>query len=319
MYASICEINRGTALRFNIDDVWIKETKEGIKISPEDPSDIEKISEMIECHHVDTIQVLVDLPNGLSSDLCILKSIKNKAIIKKIDVFVDVSSYERLYDFDQVESLRLSGPSKGLISLDVSKFPALEALNLNGNFKVEGLFSSNLRSLLVNESTKCIFTEKCPTLHRLSVAHSNFWGLRDMSEYFPNLQWIELIQHNMADLEGIEGLSDLEEVQICYCSKLKDISKIVHCQKIKNVYFEAIKKVSDYTPLTRLKNLKSLSLFKCGDVQSLSFLNDIPSLERFLFTCTNIVDGDLTPCLRLKSAWSSGGKRHYNIDVRDLP
>ena len=44
----------------------------------------------------------------------------------------------------------------------------------------------------------------------------------------------------------------------------------------------------------------------------------MPKLEFFSFVDTDVVDGDLTPCMRLDYAGTMN-KRHYNIKAEDLP
>jgi protein phosphatase 1 regulatory subunit 7 len=54
-----------------------------------------------------------------------------------------------------------------------------------------------------------------------------------------------------------------------------------------------------------------LAFNKCGEIPSLSFLDDLPALESFSFVDTNIADGSLAPCLRLRFAGFLD-KRHYS-------
>ena len=50
---------------------------------------------------------------------------------------------------------------------------------------------------------------------------------------------------------------------------------------------------------------------KCGEIPALAFLNKLMELESFSFLGTDIIDGDLTPCLRLKFAGFLD-KRHHS-------
>ena len=325
MYVTLLKIQGRQTLRLNISDglnEWTLQSyawNKDIKVLSEALEDIERISDFVDNYNVSSIQVDCNFGATEMSDLYFLKAIKNKSAIKEIDIFVNVSSLESIYDFGEAQSLSLCNSADDPVVLDVSKFAALEQLTLNGNFKVKWLSSSKLQTLVVNEAANCIFDEKCLTLNALTVIHSKHFNLQNISLSFPCLQRLTMTQLNISSLDGIEKMAELEELNINYCSRLMDISCIAFCHKLQKLYFENVKKICDMSPLTALHNLKELSFFKCGNILSLSFLNDIPSLEKFLFTDTNIVDGDLTPCMRLKSAWSSCGKRHYNIDVKDLP
>ena len=141
----------------------------------------------------------------------------------------------------------------------------------------------------------------------------------EIVDKFHSLTVLWCNQMTIRSFNAIKATECLKELHVNYCSKLTDISALEKCQSLQIVGFESCKNIQDLTPLTALKNLKQLVLFKCGEIPSLGFINEIPSLESILFTETNILDGDLRPCLRLKSAWSSTGKRHYNINVEDLP
>ena len=135
---------------------------------------------------------------------------------------------------------------------------------------------------------------------------------------FPRLNYLFCAQVPVISLDGIETLSDLQELGINYCSKLKDISAIKGCKNLEAIKFEACKHIADFNSLALLKKVKELKLFNCGEINSLKFIESIPSLEHLLFTGTNIVDGDLTPCLRLAHA-ETNDKRHYNMKAKDLP
>ena len=153
------------------------------------------------------------------------------------------------------------------------------------------------------------------TLLLQNVSKSLFSIVKD----FPLLTDLWCNQMSIETLSEIGTRNRLRSMHLNYCSKLTDISALEDCQSLEVVEFESCKNIRDLTPLTTLKQLKHLKLFKCGEIPSLSFINEIPSLESIIFTETNVLDGDLSPCMRLKSAWSSTGKKHYNISVDDLP
>lgn len=325
MYVMLCKINGKQMLRLNISEKINEITLNAysydkeIKVLSENIKDINMISDFIEANNVSVIQVVSNLGSTESSDLCFLKAIKNKIAIKEIDIAVNATSLDYVYNFSNLECLKLFNSFRNYIYVNISGFSMLKELILNGNVKVEGLVSSNLKNLTVNEATNYSFNEQCISLENLTLIHVTGIFLNNIAMSFPTLKRLTLTQIGITTLNGIKDLESLEEIEINYCNKLNDISEIVHCAKLKKVYFEGINKISDISPLVALKQLKDLTFFKCGNLPSLSFINAIPSLENLLFTDTNIVDGDLTPCMRLKSAWSSFGKQHYNIDVKDLP
>ena len=54
---------------------------------------------------------------------------------------------------------------------------------------------------------------------------------------------------------------------------------------------------------------------KISDIQ---FISKIKSLKRFRFS-VNILDGDLSPCLKLEEATSMTNRKHYNLKDEELP
>lgn len=257
----------------------------------------------------------------ISTDLKFLDGIKDKSALKVLLIDVDIvdsSAIERLYMFDNLLELSIINSSSRSIILNLERFPHLKNLIVRGNITQVGQDKIKLKTLKRTEAKKLdvdLWGNTIEELHLYGIKQLNFEELKNLI----NLKKLVLTKVQVSDLKDIGVLKNLEEIEINYCSKLINIHQIEECKELRKVYFESTKNIAEFTPLTSLKNLKDLTLFKCGEITSLKFIDSIPSLERLLFTETNIVDGDLKPCLRLKTAWSSLGKRHYNINVEHLP
>jgi protein phosphatase 1 regulatory subunit 7 len=115
----------------------------------------------------------------------------------------------------------------------------------------------------------------------------------------PYLRELELVQAGLANLEGVQKQSALTEVQISYCSSLVSVAALTQ-SLIELVHLEACKRINDLQSLSGCQRLKMLRLADCGKLQSLNFLDECQSLEEFRFVNTKIVDGDMSPLLRLK-------------------
>ena len=256
----------------------------------------------------------------MKTDLKFLDSIVNKDAIKKIGVHVDFedeASIERLYNFKNLDSLVVINFTKNNICIDVSRFPKLVALTINGQVDLIGLDKIQLKKLLINENKKIANKSWGKTIEELEITHSKPVILEEFNE-LSNLKNLELIQSSITSLAGIENFKNLECLTVGYCPKLLDISAISNCTKLRKIEFENTKKITSFNPLTALKNLQGLILSDCGEISSLQFINDLSNLKFLSFVGTNIVDGDLTPCLRLKYA-ATFNKRHYNIKEDELP
>lgn len=257
----------------------------------------------------------------ISTDLKFLDGIKDKSALKVLLIDVDIvdsSAIERLYMFDNLLELSIINSSSRSIILNLERFPHLKNLIVRGNITQVGQDKIKLKTLKRTEAKKLdvdLWGNTIEELHLYGIKQLNFEELKNLI----NLKKLVLTKVQVSDLKDIGVLKNLEEIEINYCSKLINIHQLEECKELRKVYFESTKNIAEFTPLTSLKKLKDLTLFKCGEITSLKFIDSIPSLERLLFTETNIVDGDLKPCLRLKTAWSSLGKRHYNINVEHLP
>ena len=133
-----------------------------------------------------------------------------------------------------------------------------------------------------------------------------------------NLKELIITQSDLITMDNIQNLNELEYLGIRYCPKLLDISAISKCTKSKKLQFESSKKIEDFNCLSNLINLKGLIISNCGNINSLEFINGMDNLKFLSFVDTNIENGDLTPCLRLKYVGTMD-KRHYNLKSAELP
>ena len=63
--------------------------------------------------------------------------------------------------------------------------------------------------------------------------------------------------------------------------------------------------------------MEALSLKGKNDLPSLDFVKNMPNLTWLILTM-NVLDGDMTPCLKLPYV-DIKAKKHYNLRNRDLP
>ena len=155
-----------------------------------------------------------------------------------------------------------------------------------------------------------------------------------------NLEKVVITQCNIKNLNGIEKFSNIRYVDVGYCYSLNDISAIKKlpnlawlnigpCPRIKNIddiannkslrslCLESYKNV-DIEIIRSIKELQFLYLDNCNPIPSIKFLDDLKNMVALLIIGTKIIDGDLTPAMRLKHAGITV-MRHYNIDEDNLP
>ena len=134
----------------------------------------------------------------------------------------------------------------------------------------------------------------------------------------PSLTDLSISNVNIDTLFGLRRFVNLKNLEILYCKKLVDIKELRNCANLRKLEIDCCKKVEDFECLRNLKNLEGLIISNCGNIPSIAFIDDMPKLRFFSFVDTNIVDGDLTPCMRLEYVGTMD-KRHYNIKAENLP
>jgi hypothetical protein len=96
-------------------------------------------------------------------------------------------------------------------------------------------------------------------------------------------------------------------------SKLQHITAIAELAngELETLDCKVCRKIADHDEVRRVPTLIELRFNDCGQIPNIQFLNDLPNLTGFRFVDTNVLDGDLTPCLRLDSV-GFFGKKHYS-------
>jgi hypothetical protein len=173
--------------------------------------------------------------------------------------------------------------------------------------------------LLFSGSEKTRINKKCQNLVTVAANECKNANqiLKDVS-YCRNLRRLMLVKPSLKDLTMLDSSMNIEKLEIFYASQLTDIAGIMKIrQSLKELTFTNCKKILDFSILSELKELRNLVLDSCGKVQSLSFLREMPLMRDIRFMRTEIVDGDLSPCLGYHSVVCEN-KKNYNYSASDL-
>ena len=135
---------------------------------------------------------------------------------------------------------------------------------------------------------------------------------------FPNLTSLTCTQIGCRSLDVLETLPKLENININYCTKLADVSAVAKCPKLQEANFQVCKQVTNFDTLSQSQTIRALDIFKCGSVPSIHFIDGMSNLKAIDIVETNVLDGDLTPCMRLESV-TTLDKKHYNLKAEQLP
>jgi len=136
----------------------------------------------------------------------------------------------------------------------------------------------------------------------------------------PQLEDLSLVQSRKLVLSGIARFPQIKKLAVYYLPALTDLSPLSFFANgvMESLEFGNCPKITNHNEVRVVRSLKRLAFNQCGEIPSLAFLNELTELESFSFVGTNIVDGDLTPCLRLKFAGFLD-KRHYSHRSAEFP
>lgn len=208
--------------------------------------------------------------------------------------------YSPLYSMPQLRELNcqtIYGPKDNLeAQIDYSRFPALHT--------VYACDAKGHQCLSAAKGLRKLFLGRGQPEHK-SLAPFDLSELREL----------ELCQSPLRTLTGLEHALHLKKLTVRHCRNLEDASAIP--DSVTTLEIDSCGKLKDFSWLSRLKNLERLTLFGSNALPDLTFLRQMPQLHSFRFTM-NVLDGDLTECLRLRHAYCKN-RKHYNLKDSELP
>jgi hypothetical protein len=214
-------------------------------------------------------------------------------------------------------------------------------LVVGSDINLEGIESlSNLKMLNITDEKKypidfAIFSklERCSLLWHKNYNNLNKCkGLKQLllkkikienkdALLFDGMTCVEdltFIQCSMGNLEVILNFPNLNTFEIFYTPTLKDIGGLFDCHKsLKRLVIENRKNINDYSILGKLTNLEFLGINDCNDLESLNFVKSLPKLNHISFVGTNVIDGNIAPCLGIKHV-GFNNKKHYTHTYEGL-
>ncbi len=308
---------------------------------------IKRINTMVIEHDVTR---LVIVRESSREPVCSLKFLNNIAESKRI---TSLELYSYFYDFDCVYRFENLESLDCFIfndeTLDLSRFKKLKTLSTTQLEPYENLDKTIIERLNVVGSFGSTLINakldpgKLSQLHQLKdlrlFEKVKDFSFEDVTE-LDNLERVIIVQCNIKNFNGIEKFPSLKSVVASYCSSLSDISAIKKlpnllsldigpCPRLKDLNVLASNdnlralclnsyKNVDIEIIKTLKELRFLYLYHCNPIPSIKFIDDLKKMVGLTLLSTKIIDGDLTPAMRLKDT-DIMVMRHYNIDEDKLP
>ncbi len=208
--------------------------------------------------------------------------LSNHPEIKRISITEGIENISGLQSLINLEFLLLSGKAR---QIDFNYFPKLKQLTIE--------WSINLVNI-----------QKCQALEQLSIYN---YSPKSESSYFiakvPWLKKLKITRSTMVTLHELEKFIQLEELELNYCSKLETLCCLDRSKTtLLSLVFDHCKAIENHTYVTVFRKLSSLAFNECGEISSIGFIKQIPELKSFRFVKTNVVDGDISPCIGLNYA-----------------
>lgn len=210
---------------------------------------------------------------------------------------LDISAISSL---DRLKYLQISGVPRQAI--DLTHFSQLRELRVRWWPKLQ--FGESIRSLEIL------------SLSNYSPHNCDLSGLPEI----PKLKNLDIVQSHRLTLSGVDRFPHLNKLTIAYLPGLTDLSPLSAFRTgvMETLEFQNCPKISNHDEVKVIQSLRRLAFNRCGKIPSLRFLDNLTVLESFSFVGTDILDGDLRPCLRLKFVGFLD-KRHYSHRSSEFP
>lgn len=136
---------------------------------------------------------------------------------------------------------------------------------------------------------------------------------------FPELEELVMVQSALTSIDGVERYRTLKRLELSYLTRLERIGAIAGLADsgLEELDCLKCKRIKDHSAVRVLRSLRTLRFNSCGEIPDIRFLEGMPNLQDFRFVDTNVVDGDLRPCLRLKGVGFTR-KKHFSHTPKEV-
>ncbi len=208
-----------------------------------------------------------------------------------------VINYSALSTHREIEEA-VFDEANGLI--DLSWFPQMKFVSFFYNKNIIGI-------------------EKCSSVNRAIIRRFKpKSGNLDSLRLWTKLTDLSLVQPTLVSFDGIEDVKGLNRLELNNCRfefSVEGIAKLVPWLKILEI--DSCKKIQNIEAVTNLSNIEHLAVDNIGEIPSLKFIKKMKKLKRITFVNTNVLDGDLSPCIGLEYVGFLD-KKHYSHSRRDF-
>ena len=225
-----------------------------------------------------------------------IRFLKNFPFLKGLVItepnVIDITGIE---DLRHLKYVSISGNKQ---PVDYSVFPELEQIRNDWHPKMK-------------------ITEDCKKLNHLYLGKYKS-KTKDISQlpFLESLEFLGIVQSTMASTKGVGKYDKLRCLEFHYLTKLETLCDMDALQ-LKSLTFGNCKKIQNHEYVKCMKTLEVLRLNDCGEMSSIGFINEMSQLKDFRFVGTNVVDGDISPCLKLEGVGFTS-KKHFSQTLEQM-
>jgi protein phosphatase 1 regulatory subunit 7 len=202
-----------------------------------------------------------------------------------------IKDYSPLHNLMHLRSLHLDIPNA---KVDLARIPNIEEFSTSRFINILNL-------------------DKCKKLKDLGITYYNPKN-RNMDELatLENLINLGVVRSRIESLKGLGNLHRLKHIFLYNFPNLRCLDELENISgNLIVLRFVGCKRIENFEYVSCLKQLKVLAFDNCGDIPNIKFIKQMPELKAFVFVDSNIVDGDLSPCIGLEFVGFLN-KRHYS-------
>jgi protein phosphatase 1 regulatory subunit 7 len=239
-------------------------------------------------------------------------------------VAITTSHHYRLQDVDflaeypEIEHISIS---EGIDNINaIHTLPNLKSMIMSGkNRKLDFSFFPSLTNLTIDWSPYLLNMDKCKQLRHLFLY--NYVPKTKNCSDISNVTWVKklgITQSSISTLAGLEKFDQLEELEFNYCSKLDTLCCLDKSKEtLVSLLFDHCKSIKNHEYATQFSHLNTLAHNNGGIIPSIKFIRKMKSLKSFRFVGTDVVDGDISPCIGLEYAGFSN-KKHFSHTMEQI-
>lgn len=240
-----------------------------------------------------------------------------------------ISQYENVYTLDNVNFLQ-HYPFVESITISMWESIDYSALQYLKNLKV-----LNINLLIVDKGE--IDFNNFPNIEDIGIAWNNKrkniaslqqirilgitkYNQKDLQQFssLVTLEKFILWQSSIKNLEGIENLTNLKHLSLFRNKNLTSLKGIEKLKNLTKLEIDGCKSINAINEISSLENLEVLKIDNCGDIESLKPIQHLKKLKELTFAeSTNILDGDLSPCVGIQNVGFMK-RKHYSHTYEEL-